>query len=190
MYKSLFQLPVKLIIAPSATWKGLLPEKEWENDGFYRNYFHPAIGIIGLAVFVGVLISTKSFPLSLKAVICETVAVFGSFYIAASGIKILAKNVFQTQLSMQVCEKFAGYSSAPVYIAAILSALLPSFSLFTFHFSLFTFFSFCSFYIILRGARDYLEINAENSTKFTIFAGSIVVISPCLLRLILYAATK
>jgi hypothetical protein len=190
MFAALVSCVINLVAKPQKTWRQLVAEKEWDNDGFYRTYFHPLVGIVALAVFVGAFVSTKSFPLSLKAVICETVSLFGSLYLSAFLIKTVAEKVFQTSLLMGICEKFTGYSSAPVYIAAILSALLPSFSLFTFHFSLFTFISFYSLYIIWRGSTEYLGINAENSTKFTIFAGTIVVMSPQILRIILYAATK
>jgi len=175
MYKSLYFRLIGLIVRPEAIWKELLADRDTEGDEFNRNYFHPAIGIIALFAFAGSFISSESFTHALKVVICEAVAYFGGLYAAAYGIRYVSSKFFATNLTQRVCEKFAGYSSAAVYIAAMAASLLTAIPVVRL-------FGFYSFLIAYLGVIHYLGINDDRKYKIMLGAGALILLAPALIR--------
>ncbi|MDR1372593.1 MAG: YIP1 family protein [Dysgonamonadaceae bacterium] len=181
MFISLFSKLFRLIVEPGKIWRELFPDRDSNNEDFYRNYFYPALGIIALLTFVGSFIGVKSFTDALKDVIRETVVFFVGFYLAVWGIVYLAKQRFGITLPVTVCEKFTGYSSAAVYVAAMTVALLPAFSILHV-------FALYAFVTVWHGVKNYLK--TDNLREFSLYASLIIIFLPTILRYLLNVATK
>jgi hypothetical protein len=180
MLKQLYLLLSGLIAAPAKTWEKLAGKQEPDNEHFYRSYLYPVIGIIALLSFLGVWIGTKDFQIqvALKTVIKETIAYFGGFYLAANGLFRLSGKYFGLSADLQHFERFTGYSSAAIYVAACVNALFQS----LFYIQIFILYSA---YIIWHGSHFYMAVKEEYLTKFTIFASVIIILSPVIARMIM-----
>jgi hypothetical protein len=185
MYKRLFILLFDLVVHPEKTWKELREEQESaNNENFYKSYLYPIIGIIALFAFLGILFSLKKVSIkigceiALKMVIKEAVSYFAAFWIVAFCLFKIIPKYFGKEIGMPVCERFTGYASAAVYAVAMVYTLLPSL-IFIQIFILY------AIYTVWTGAMHYLEISEEYLIKFTIFAGSLILFSPVLIRRIL-----
>jgi hypothetical protein len=173
MLQQLFILLFKLITEPRKTWDRLAQKEENKNEEFYKNYLYPVFGIIALLSFTGILISVGKFDIqqALKTVIKQITVYFGGFYLASF---ILSEGVilrFKPTKDPLLIKRFVGYSSALIYVIAMVKSLFPSF----FFLLLIVFFST---YIIWQGAIRYLYIQEESLVKFTIIASIIILLSP------------
>jgi hypothetical protein len=190
MYKQLFNLLFNLISVPEKTWKGLGEEsalvkfpQDIDNEKFYKSYLYPIIGIIALLSFLGVFLYERGngleakeiSGLALKMVIRECITYFAGFYLTAYGIFAIISKYFKQEIKKQLCERFAGYSSAVTYVVAMIYALFPA----LFFVRIFIFYAI---YTVWVGATHYLEIKEEYLTKFTIFAGILIVFSPLIIQ--------
>lgn len=177
MYKALFILLYQLIISPAATWDSLAGKPDKNNEGFYKGYLFPVLGIIALFSFIGVLLSVKTFDvqLALKVVLKGILIYGGSFYFISFVLSEYIYPRFQMEKNKQSAELFTGYSSSVIYVVAMLKALFPSF----FILDILTVYTF---YLIGIGAVRFLQVKEEQWIKFTIFAGILIILTPFLLN--------
>ena len=180
MYKQLVILLFSFIIRPEKAWKERNEEQDSDNAEFFKSYLYPVIGIIALFSFAGILIYLKKWDiqLAIKQVIINTVPYFAGFYIAANALPRLSRKIFEQKPSTVICERFTGYASAAIYVTAAIYAFCP----FSTYIQLLTVYTF---YIVWQGAAHYLQIKKEYLTKFTIFAGIIMILAPLIVRWIL-----
>lgn len=181
MFKNLFVLLFNIIVYPEKTWKKLIEETDVNNENFYKSYLYPVVGIIALLSFIGVLISIKQFDvqLALKTVIKDILTYFAGFYLASFCLnKWLIPYFAKEEARMILSERFTGYSSAVIYLAAMISALFPS--LFFVQIAV-----LYSIYIIWKGTIYYLQIEESNWVKFTIFASILIIFTPFLVGTII-----
>lgn len=173
MYKDLFILLFDLIVSPDKAWNKLSGEQDKNNAGFYRNYLYPVLGIIAICSFIGILIVFKKFDvqLALKTVIKDVLTYFAAFFSASWLLSKVLSNYFTFPSGINTSERFVAYSSAPIYITAVFQALFPS----LFFIQILNLYSF---YVIWKGASIYLHIEERDLTRFTIFAGAIVLFLP------------
>ncbi|MDR2804804.1 MAG: hypothetical protein LBB85_04060 [Dysgonamonadaceae bacterium] len=182
MFKQLFVLLFKIIAESTPTWKVLSDQPNKDNEHFYKSYLFPVLGIIALLAFAGVLIE-HSFDVHvlqrvLKTVIKQVIVYGGSFYLVSH---VFSESVFprfglpKDQLR---AEQFTGYSSALIYVIAMVKVLFPS--LFLLNILI-----FYTFYILWTGAIQFLKINEDQIIKFTTFAGIIILVTPFLLGMLI-----
>ncbi|MDR1436622.1 MAG: YIP1 family protein [Candidatus Symbiothrix sp.] len=173
MLKELFVLLFRLITEPRKTWERLAQKEEKRNEDFYKNYLYPVFGIVALLSFVGILFSVGKFDIqqALKTVIKQIAVYFGGFYLASFILSEWVILRFKQRKDLLLAERFVGYSSALVYVVAMIKSLFPSF------FFLLLILLFSS-YIIWQGAIRYLEIQEESLVKFTITASMVILLSP------------
>ncbi|MDR0732612.1 MAG: YIP1 family protein [Dysgonamonadaceae bacterium] len=180
MLKQLYLLLSGLISTPEKTWKTLDGRQETNNEDFYGGYLYPVIGIIALASFCGGWTAADGFrlPIALKVVIKETIAYFGGFYLAAHGLYRLSRKHFGLTADLLHFERFAGYSSAAIYVVACVDALFhPLF-----------FLQICTLYtayIVWHGAGVYIPVKENDRTKFTIFSSAVIILAPVAVRMVM-----
>ena len=182
MFKQLFVLLFKIIVEPAPTWKRLSEKEDKENENFYKSYLFPVAGIIVLLSFAGVLI-TYSFDVhvlqqAMKTVVKQMVVYGGSFYILSCTLSNFVFPRFNLPKDKLRAEKFTGYTSAFIYVVAMVKALFPV----LFLLELLTLYTG---YILWAGATHFLKINGNLILKFTIFAGIIILLTPFLLNLLM-----
>jgi hypothetical protein len=182
MLKQIFTLLYKLIAEPTPTWESLSEKKqEKDNEEFYKDYLLLIFGIIAFLSFIGILFATSSFnvQLALKTVIKQMIVYGGSFYLLAVILSKFLFPRFGLEENKIIAERFVGYSSALIYIIAMICALFPSF-IFLEILTLY------SVYIIWVGATQFLNIEENRLIKFTIFVSILFFVIPSLLTWIVY----
>jgi hypothetical protein len=180
MFTQLFSQITNLIVNPGKAWKKLSEEKEFNDENFYKSYFHPVIGIIALLSFLGILLFQKfNFQLALKTVIREIIIYFGGLFVAAYAVKLLSGKYFGLKFTTGIYERFVGYSSAAIYAITMVSALFTS----LFFVQILVVYTA---YIVWQGSIFYLNIKDDHSTKYAIFTSTIIIFSPLIIRGILY----
>ena len=174
MYKQLVILLFSFIIRPEKTWKERNKEQDSDNVEFFKSYLYPVFGIIALFSFAGIVIYLKRWDiqLAIMQVIINTVPYFAGFYIAANALPRLSRKIFEQKPLTVICERFTGYASAAIYAFFPFSTYIQLLTVYT-------------FYIVRQGAAHYLQIKKEYLTKFTIFAGIIIILAPLIVRWIL-----
>jgi hypothetical protein len=177
MFKQLFILLYNLTVAPEKTWKELSENQDISNENYKQNYLYPIFGLIAALAFLGVFFSMKDFNIqfALKAVIREFLTYFLGYYLVVLVLFRFVFKYFNREESMIVCERFTGYSSAVIYVIAMVYSLFPS----LFFIQIFIFYAA---YVIWHGTRYYLKIGEENQTRFTIFASLLIILSPFIIQ--------
>ena len=180
MYKKLFLLLFGLIAHPEKTWEELSENQQKDQEEFYKSYLYPILGIIALCAFVGVLLSRKEFEvaIALKTLIKDILAYFGAFYASSYIITKLLSSYFHYPATRQLSERFVGYSSALMYLVAMLYSLFPSF----FFLQIILLYAI---YIIWQGTVYYLKLDETNWVKFTIFASVSIILMPGILTFLI-----
>jgi hypothetical protein len=179
MLKRLFVLLFRIITESTPAWKQLSGKEDRDNEHFYKSYLFPIMGMIALLSLVGVLIHS-SFDVhvlqtGLKTVIRQVITYGGSFFLTAY---VLAEYVFprfDLPKDKQLAERFTGYCSALLYATALVKAVFPDLFLLEI-------IVFYTIYILWTGAVYFLKVVDEHRVKFTIFAGTVLLITPFLLR--------
>ncbi|GHU63804.1 hypothetical protein FACS1894160_1650 [Bacteroidia bacterium] len=177
MLKQLFILLYNLIASPEKTWKELSENQDMSNENYNRNYLYPIFGLIAVFAFLGIFFSTKEFSIqyALKAVIKELITYVLGYYLVVLVLFRFLFKYFNREESLLVCERFTGYSSAVIYVVAMVDSLFPS----LFFLQIFVLYAT---YVIWHGAKYYLHFSDENQTKFTIFASLIIIIFPLIIQ--------
>ncbi|MCL2649854.1 MAG: YIP1 family protein [Candidatus Azobacteroides sp.] len=184
MLKDLFERLYRIIFQPATTWNILADEKGEEiidNDSFLKTYLYPVIGVVALATFIGGIFYKKEFDvqLALKLTIKVSIALFAGFYLASYLLSEIMPRYFSREKNYKECQRFAGYSSALVYVMYIILAILPDFG-FLQLILLYT------IYMIWEGAITYMQISENERSKFTIMATAIVLLSPIIIEKMMY----
>ena len=180
MYKQLVILLFNFIVHPEKTWKKCNEEQDSDNAGFLKSYLYPAFGILALCSFTGILLYLKKWDvqIAIRQVIINVVSCFAGFYIVVFILSRLSRKHFGQNLAAEVCERFTGYASAAIYVTAMFYSFIPLFPFI----QLLTLYTF---YIVWQGSAHYLRIKNEYLTKFTIFAGIIIILAPLIIRWLL-----
>ena len=177
MYKQLVILLFNFIVHPEKMWMDCNEKQDSDNEIFYKGYLYPVLGIIALFSFAGILLYLKKWEvrIAIIQVIKETIPYFAGYFIAVYALSQVSLKFFKTELTQPLCERFTGYASAAVYMTAMFYALVPFFT----YIQILTVYTF---YIVQQGATHYLRIKKEYLTKFTIFAGIIIILVPLIIR--------
>jgi hypothetical protein len=169
-----------LIVDPGKAWTQLAEKQENRNEGFYRGYLYPVIGLIALFSFAGTLFSLGKFDvqIALKIVIKQIAVFFGSFYLASLVLSEWVFPRFGREKDLLVCERFTGYSSALIYTIAMLESLFPS----LFFLSLIVFYSV---YMVWEGIVSYLKADENDWVKFTVWSSIVILVCPVVLNFLI-----
>jgi cation transport ATPase len=180
MFKDLFNTTISLIFRPSETWKALDEKRTDDNEKFLSGFVYPFIGLVTVAVFLGVLFTRKEFDvqIALKSAILALLSAFGGFFLASYLMNEVWHSLFKREKNMKLCQNFVGYSSALMFSLNILLSLLPEFFFLRF-FVLYT------IYIVWEGAIPYMGVQESEQLKFVSFATAIIIATPLVLEFIL-----
>ncbi|MDD4631476.1 MAG: hypothetical protein PHQ77_04445 [Proteiniphilum sp.] len=175
MWRDIFVTIIQLIVASPIAWKEITKEERSLNS-FTGRFFHPLIGIIALAAFVGGLWFAREggLPGALKNTIVSIVAVYGGFYIVSYTLNEMAPR-FGLVKNPIIYQLFTGYASVVIYLLYIIIPFLSDFFI-LWLLALYT------FYIVQTGAMYYLKVPAGKRLNFTIFASALIILTPSLIR--------
>lgn len=180
MFKDMFKCVIALISQPAKAWEDLSEEQAEENEKFFSNYIYPLIALVAIAAFVGILFTRKEFDveMALKSSVNSLVSALGGFFLGAYVLNELWVGVFKREKDIKLCQRFVGYSSALLFVLAIVLALLPEF-FFLKIFMLYT------VYIIWEGAAPYMQVQDDERMKFVGISSAVVLLTPAIIEIIL-----
>ena len=142
-------------------------------------YALPLIGGITLGTFISHLINQQAFifELALKKAMVVFMALFAGLFIAWYLVFRLMK-YFHLVPSRELAAKLTIYTSTPLYVASLVTALVPEF-----------FFvqvlSFYSFYLAWAGLRNLPGPGQDKKFIFSVFISFTVLVLPLLVRIVL-----
>lgn len=180
MLKELFKCVIALISQPAKAWEVLSEEQTEDNEKFFATYIYPLIGLVAAAAFLGVLFARKEFDvqLALKSSVKSFVSAMAGFFLGAYVLNELWVGMFKREKDIKLCQRFVGYSSALLFVLAIVLALLPEF-FFLKIFMLYT------VYIIWEGAAPYMQVGDDERMKFVGVSSAVVLLTPAIIEIIL-----
>ncbi|MDR1455617.1 MAG: YIP1 family protein [Tannerella sp.] len=177
MFRKIFLRIYFIIVHPAREWR-VLAEEERESEHFYSSYFHPLLGLIALAAFLGSVFSSRSVETALKLSILEFVVYFAGFYLSS----FLLKKIMERSCAGAHTERipyFAVYASSPVYLISIITSLFGSGSQAVYFFLPYT------AYIIWEGASNYMGIEEEKQIRFSGASTLLLLLIPYLIYFII-----
>jgi hypothetical protein len=165
MFRKIFLQIYFIIVQPPKEWR-VLADDEQEFEKFLSSYFHPLLGIITLAAFVGSFFPSHSIEMALKASILEFVTYFAGFYLSSFVLKKIIICYKYEHANIKRIPYFVVYASSPIYLISIISSLSD--------FQVIYIFLLYTFYIIWEGATTYMGIKEEKQICFSIISSLIV----------------
>lgn len=180
MYKEITRTIIILIFNPVEAWKQLVQYKDKDLDGFQKHYLYPLFGLVVLAAFLGLWINIKGAGLenSLKKAIQTAVFLLGGFYFAVYLLNELWIRIFHRDSSIELLQKFVGYSSSLLFAVNMMMMLIPQL-FFLLFFLLYT------FKIVWEGADIYLQVEQEERMKFSVLASCCILGCPYIVYFVL-----
>ena len=180
MFKEIFVKLMNLIFKPAEAWSLVLREDR-EYESFLSRYIYPLVGMIALAAFVGIVFNRKEFDLviALKSTVIELTSSAGGFFLGAYLLNEVRRGIFKQPKNMKQCQYFVGYASAVMFLLRIIQSLIPEF--FFLHILV-----LYTVYIIWEGAVHFMQISENEQLKFTIYASTIILLSPLIINATLF----
>lgn len=183
MFKDLFKCVIALISQPVKAWEVLSKEQsdnQENNEKFLSNYIYPLIGLVAIAAFIGVLFTRKEFDveLALKSSVKSFVSALAGFFLGAYILNELWFSIFKREKDMKLIQCFVGYSSALMFVLAIILALLPEF----FFLKIFVLYTV---YIVWEGAAPYMKVQDSERMKFVGISSAVILLTPSVIEIIL-----
>ncbi|MDI3521749.1 MAG: hypothetical protein PWQ17_689 [Anaerophaga sp.] len=178
MYRQLWLRLRNLITAPLKEWQKIHRESVTFND-LLSTFALPLIGLVAVATFISYLINQQAFliELALKKVIVEFTALFSGLFLAWDFVFRIMK-YFRFVPSREIAAKLTVYSSAPLYLVLLLTALVPE----IFFLQVFAFYSI---YLVLTGIRIIAGPEQKQKTVFSVLTGLLILGLPYVIRILL-----
>ncbi|MCU4163577.1 YIP1 family protein [Carboxylicivirga caseinilyticus] len=179
MYKNLFNRVKDLLFKPAKAWEGIVAEQNSIND-VLMTFSLPLIGAYSLSIFLGYLLGHQEldFTIATKLAAFTFSACFLGLYLAYFIlIKVMPITVLKEDKGLAF--KIIAYSSLPIYLLGIITALIPQ-TIFFFFLVIY------AGYIIWEGLK-ILNVESENRGWQTAVLTIMVLVLPYVLhKLLIY----
>ncbi|MGL4851524.1 MAG: Yip1 family protein [Phocaeicola sp.] len=176
-YKDLANNVLILLSTPAKAWATITQGEERRNVA--ANFVYPLIGLCGLSVFIGTFIGNtagiSAFQIAMTRCCATFVSLFGGYFLASYFIDWVGQKFFSRTSQLELIQQFVGYSMVVIFVLNIISGL---FVIEIVHWIL-------QFYIVLvayEGARQLLQVEEENLTKYTLVASITMLVAPFLIN--------
>ncbi|MGM0377101.1 MAG: Yip1 family protein [Bacteroidota bacterium] len=178
MYKNLAVRLRNLFVAPFSEWQRIHREPVTFND-MLSTFALPLIAIVTMATFISHLINQQAFifELALKKALLVFMALFAGLFIAWYLVFRLMK-YFQMVPSRELAAKLTIFSSMPLYVASLVTALVPEFFFIQIV-------SLYGFYLAWAGTRNLPGPGQERKFIFSVFIAFSILVLPFLVRVLL-----
>lgn len=172
---------MKLISSPAKAWEEISMEEDRRK--VYMTFVYPMIGLCGLSVFVGTLLSAgwsgpESFQLAMTQCCAVAVALFGGYFLAAYAINEMVVRMFGMPGDMPLAQQFAGYSLVVSFLLQIVTGLMPDFSIIGW------LLRFYIVYVVWEGAPIVMQIEEKNRLRFTILSSLLLIVCPAVIQFV------
>lgn len=180
-YKELFHIALQLISSPANAWEEIRLEEDRQK--VFVSFVYPMIGLCGLSVFIGVLLSNgwsgpQSFQYAMTRCCAVAVSLFGGYYLASYLITGISKQLSGIEADRLLIQEFAGYAMVLLFLLRIVIGLLPDFEIIS------LLLQFYTAYIVWEGSEKMLQIPEKERFRFTIFATLVLLFCPAIIEFI------
>ena len=180
-YKELFNIAMKLISSPAKAWEEISMEEDRRK--VYMTFVYPMIGLCGLSVFIGSLLTNgwggpQSFQIAMTNCCAIAVALFGGYFLAAYAINEMGVKIFGLPTNASLTQQFAGYALVVPFLLQIVTGLLPDFRIIAW---------LLQFYIVnvvWEGAPILMNVEEKHRLKYTFFSAGLLILCPTVIQFV------
>lgn len=174
-YKDLFHLAIQLISSPARAWEEIRLEEDKRK--VFTAFVYPMIGLCGLSVFIGSLITMgwggpQSFQFAMTQCCAVAVSLFGGYFLAAYLINELCVRVLKMDGDMPLTQQFAGYALVVLFLLKMIIGILPDFKI------LALLLQFYIIYVVWEGSEKVMQVAEKDRLRFTIISSILLLACP------------
>lgn len=174
-YKKLFQIALQLISSPACAWEEICLEEDKRK--VFTTFVYPMIGLCGLSVFLGSLITMGwdgplSFQYAMTRCCAVAVSLFGGYFLAAYLINELCVRMLKTGSDIPLAQQFAGYALVVLFLLKMIIGILPDFKI------LALLLQFYIVYVVWEGSAILMLVAEKDRLRFTIFSSILLLGCP------------
>ena len=180
-YKELFNIALKLISSPAKAWEEISMEEDRRK--VYMTFVYPMIGLCGLSVFIGSLLTNgwggpQSFQIAMTNCCAVAVALFGGYFLAAYAINEMGVKMFGMSANVPLMQQFAGYALVVPFMLQIVTGLLPDFRIIAW------LLQFYIVYVVWEGIPIMMNVDEKKRLKFTLLSSILLIICPIVIQIV------
>ncbi|MEG1562481.1 MAG: Yip1 family protein [Bacteroides sp.] len=172
---------MSLISSPAKAWEEIRLEEDRRK--VFTEFAYPMIGLCGLAVFVGSLVTygwggPQSFQIAMTNCCAVAVALFGGYFLAAYAINALRVKMFHQANDIVLTQQFVGYAMVVVFLLQLIVGLLPDFRIIGWLLQFYT------VYVVWEGASVLMHVEEKNRLRFTILTSILLIVCPAVIQIV------
>ncbi len=180
-YKELFNIAMKFISSPAKAWEEISLEEDRRK--VYMAFVYPMIGLCGLSVFVGSLLTNgwggpQSFQIAMTNCCAVSVALFGGYFLAAYAINEMGSRMFGMCSNMPLAQQFAGYALVVPFLLQIVTGLLPDFRIIAW------LLQFYIVYVVWEGAPILMGVEEKQRLRYTLLSSALLILCPTVIQVV------
>ena len=177
-YKELFHRLVSIITSPKKAWIEISTESPQRD--VMGSFVYPLIALCGIAVLLNTFfrdgLARDIYQPALMDMCRYCVSLFGGFFLAAWLLDIIRQKLLEHTSDLPGSQLFVGYTMGVVFLAEILTILLPQFFIFKW------ILQFYVLYVVWEGCEVILGVEEEKRLVFTGLATASIVFSPVVIQ--------
>ena len=161
-YQQLFQTSIRVLIEPVGFWKEKKEEEEVKE--IFKGYFLPLVILVGVAIFLGELITSSEFLMSYAVAksLREVISYILQYFLTVYVLNELLTSFGGTKNKLAVSRLMA-YSFLPFIIVSIVTGLFPA----LYVLNVLSLYGIVLFFLGIKGS---LELPVENQNRYAMIA--------------------
>ena len=172
---------MKLISSPAKAWEEISMEEDRRK--VYIAFVYPMIGLCGLSVFIGSLLTNgwggpQSFQIAMTNCCAVAVALFGGYFLAAYAINEMGTRMFGMHINMPLTQQFAGYALVVPFLLQIVTGLLPDFRIIAW------LLQFYIVYVVWEGVPVLMGVEEKQRLKYTLLSSVLLILCPAVIQIV------
>lgn len=149
----------------------------------YMTFVYPMIGLCGLSVFIGSLLTNgwggpQSFQLAMTNCCAVAVALFGGYFLSAYAINEMGVRMFGLPANVSLMQQFAGYALVVPFMLQIVTGLLPDFRIIAW------LLQFYIVYVVWEGIPVMMNVDEKKRLQFTLLSSILLIICPTVIQFV------
>lgn len=173
-YQELFHRIWRLISSPASAWEEIRLEKDKQR--VTSSFVYPLIGLAGLSVFVGTVISLgwgrQTLQIAMTNACALFVALFGGFFLVSYLTDKLGQGLLKYPSRLGLCQQFIGYAMVVPFVLEIVTGLIPSFLVIR------LILQFYVVYVVWEGAQRLMRVSERHLYGYTLCVSALVLLIP------------
>lgn len=178
-YKDLFKIALQLISSPARAWEEIRLEEDRRK--VFTAFVYPMIGLCGLSVFIGSLITMgwggpQSFQYAMTQCCAVAVSLFGGYFLAAYLINEMRVRMLRMNSDVPLAQQFAGYALVVLFLLKIIIGILPDIRIIA------LLLQFYIVYVVWEGSVRIMQVAEKDRLRFTIISSILLIACPAVIE--------